>query len=451
MNPFCRSVPSSSCSGGSLSAVSGMAYCYLTHQFQMSDLISRRYDHDLFILVKLVDSKMKLLNDYASGPLREIFRDNAIDCNFDVRLETYSCKMVSEDKRRFREFLKSIGPNAAPHDSQVLAPYEELSPDFRNNRRTMPVERTESGGEIVRKCYRYTIENKRLFYLLEALSFCFEDYDFMNTKSTRFCLMESFQDVQNSVNWKVLPFFRHYRYISRFIWNKIKEVIDTDRCVFYGYIPEEGDPICENSCLSSSTFLMYNPYLKRILVYCVRLLIPPMTYGTLIPMLSGGSEELPIEEDALVRSSTDCPFNATIKYEHLDHTADIMLHAWGDNLIEAFEQVTMAMFAYLTDLNKVDACFSYDVEVRGSDEKTMLFDFLNEWFAAFNGEPFFIPRYIKIISFNLTDGYMTARAWGESFDVSKHIQRMEVKAVTLNNMKIVKKDNGYEIFVVLDI
>ncbi|KRX20771.1 Protein archease [Trichinella nelsoni] len=406
MNPFCRSVPSSSCSGGSLSAVSGMAYCYLTHQFQMSDLISRRYDHDLFILVKLVDSKMKLLNDYASGPLREIFRDNAIDCNFDVRLETYSCKMVSEDKRRFREFLKSIGPNAAPHDSQVLAPYEELSPDFRNNRRTMPVERTESGGEI---CYRYTIENKRLFYLLEALSFCFEDYDFMNTKSTRFCLMESFQDVQNSVNWKVLPFFRHYRYISRFIWNKIKEVIDTDRCVFYGY------------------------------------------FEALIPMLSGGSEELPIEEDALVRSSTDCPFNATIKYEHLDHTADIMLHAWGDNLIEAFEQVTMAMFAYLTDLNKVDACFSYDVEVRGSDEKTMLFDFLNEWFAAFNGEPFFIPRYIKIISFNLTDGYMTARAWGESFDVSKHIQRMEVKAVTLNNMKIVKKDNGYEIFVVLDI
>ncbi|XP_003373170.1 protein archease [Trichinella spiralis] len=349
---------------------------------------------------------MKLLNDYAYGPLREIFSDNAIDCNFDVRLETYSCKMVSEDKRRFKEFLKSIGPNATPHDSQVLAPYEELSPDLRNNRRTMPVERTESGGEV---CYRYTIENKRLFYLLEALSFCFEDYDFMNTKSTRFCLVQSFQDVQNSVNWKVLPFFRHYRYISRFIWNKIKEVIDTDRCVFYGY------------------------------------------FEALIPMLSDGSEELPIEEDALVRSSTDCPFNATIKYEHLDHTADIMLHAWGDNLIEAFEQVTMAMFAYLTDLNKVDACFSYDVEVRGSDEKTMLFDFLNEWFAAFNGEPFFIPRYIKIISFNLTDGYMTARAWGESFDVSKHIQRMEVKAVTLNNMKIVKKDNGYEIFVVLDI
>ncbi|KRZ74021.1 Protein archease, partial [Trichinella papuae] len=395
-------------------------------------------------LLEILGSKMKLLNDYASEFLREIFREHAIDCNFDVRLETYSCKMVSEDKRRFGQFLKSIGPRAAPHDLQFLAPCENLSPDFRNNRRTVSAYRTESDGEI---CHRYTIENKRLFYLMEALSFCFEDYDFMKAKSSNFCRMPSFLDVQNSVNWKVLPFFRNYRYISGFIWNKIKEVIDTDRCVFYGYIPEEGDPISEDSCLSSSTFLMYNPFWKRILVYCVRLL---KYFEALIPMLSD-SEELPIEEDALVRSSTDCPFNTTIKYEHLDHTADIMLHAWGDNLIEAFEQVTMAMFAYLTDLNKVDACFSYDVEVRGSDEKTMLFDFLNEWFAAFNGEPFFIPRYIKIISFNLTDGYMAARAWGESFDVSKHIQRIEVKAVTFNNMKIVNKDNGYEIFVVLDI
>ncbi|KRX94848.1 Protein archease, partial [Trichinella pseudospiralis] len=343
----------------------------------------------------LLRSKMKLLNDYASEFLREIFREHAIDCNFDVRLETYSCKMVSEDKRRFGQFLQSIGPHAAPHDLQLLAPCENLSPDFRNSRRAVSAYRTESGGEI---CHRYTIENKRLFYLMEALSFCFEGYDFMKAKSSNFCRMPSFLDVQNSVNWKVLPFFRNYRYISGFIWNKIKEVIDADRCVFYG-----------------------------------------------------DSEELPNEDDALVRSSTDCPFNNTIKYEHLDHTADIMLHAWGDNLIEAFEQVTMAMFAYLTDLNKVDACFSYDVEVRGSDEKTMLFDFLNEWFAAFNGEPFFIPRYIKIISFNLVDGYMAARAWGESFDVSKHIQRIEVKAVTFNNMRIVNKDNGYEIFVVLDI
>lgn len=38
----------------------------------------------------------------------------------------------------------------------------------------------------------------------------------------------------------------------------------------------------------------------------------------------------------------------------LDHTADVQLHAWGENLQGAFEHICPCMFNYMTDLTKVD-------------------------------------------------------------------------------------------------
>ena len=38
----------------------------------------------------------------------------------------------------------------------------------------------------------------------------------------------------------------------------------------------------------------------------------------------------------------------------LDHTADVQLHAWGNTLVQAFENIVPCMFNYATDLSKVE-------------------------------------------------------------------------------------------------
>ncbi|XP_054855698.1 protein archease isoform X2 [Eublepharis macularius] len=91
-----------------------------------------------------------------------------------------------------------------------------------------------------------------------------------------------------------------------------------------------------------------------------------------------------------------------MKYEYLDHTADVQLHAWGDTLEEAFEQCAMAMFGYMTDTETVEPLDTVEVEAEGHDMLSLLFHFLDEWLYKFSANEFFIPREVKVLSIDRT-------------------------------------------------
>ncbi|XP_050788602.1 protein archease isoform X1 [Gopherus flavomarginatus] len=87
----------------------------------------------------------------------------------------------------------------------------------------------------------------------------------------------------------------------------------------------------------------------------------------------------------------------TKKYEYLDHTADVQLHAWGDTLEETFEQCAMAMFGYMTDTETVEPLDTIEVEAEGHDLLSLLYNFLNEWLYKFSADQFFVPREVKVL------------------------------------------------------
>ncbi|XP_007125147.2 protein archease isoform X1 [Physeter macrocephalus] len=138
------------------------------------------------------------------------------------------------------------------------------------------------------------------------------------------------------------------------------------------------------------------------------------------------------------------------KYEYLDHTADVQLHAWGDTLEEAFEQCAMAMFGYMTDTGTVEPLQATEVETQGDDLKSLLFHFLDEWLYKFSADEFFIAREVKVLNIDQRNFKLRSIGWGEEFSLSKHPQGTEVKAITYSAMQVYNEEKP-EVFVIIDI
>lgn len=140
-------------------------------------------------------------------------------------------------------------------------------------------------------------------------------------------------------------------------------------------------------------------------------------------------------------------------YEFLDHTADIQIHAWGHNLKETFENAAMAMTAYITDIDKVEISTNETVQVEAEDLKGLLYRFLDEVLYLFNADPYLLSKRVKILDFQIdTSPYkIKAECYGEPFDMTKHPQGTEIKAITYSAMKIHNSTDRHEVYFIVDI
>ncbi|XP_077989840.1 protein archease-like [Glandiceps talaboti] len=138
-------------------------------------------------------------------------------------------------------------------------------------------------------------------------------------------------------------------------------------------------------------------------------------------------------------------------YEYLDHTADVQLHSYGRTLEESFEMMVQAMFGYMTDIETVEMTDTESVEAEGSDMLSLLFHLMDEFLYVFSAEPFFIAREVKILEFDRENFKIKAEGYGETFDLKKHPQGTEVKAITYSNMQVHDTLPTNDCFVIIDI
>jgi len=146
--------------------------------------------------------------------------------------------------------------------------------------------------------------------------------------------------------------------------------------------------------------------------------------------------------------------DATVQYEYLDHTADIQLHSWGVTLAEAFEQQVVGMMALITELPAVrvdgDTARRVEVAAAGHDLHSLLYSFLDEWLYQFNGE-LFVSRRVKIRELDRETFRISSAGVGETFQLGRHPQGIEVKGITYSAMSITEAEGRVDILVIVDV
>ncbi len=134
-------------------------------------------------------------------------------------------------------------------------------------------------------------------------------------------------------------------------------------------------------------------------------------------------------------------------FEIIDHTADVVIIAYGTSLSQTFANAAKALFNLITELDNVEEVLHRDIELVAPDQESLLVAWLNELIYLFDTENVIFKRF-EITKLNNTQ--LKARSYGEKVDSSKHKLKTGVKAATYHMLRI-DKDNGYKAQVLFDI
>jgi len=140
-------------------------------------------------------------------------------------------------------------------------------------------------------------------------------------------------------------------------------------------------------------------------------------------------------------------------YEHLDHTADIQFHAWGSDFEKALEALGCCLFDYVTEITSIEETDEGNrtYEIEGADIEKFIFRFLDELLYGFTGDDIACRTVSVKVHCRSPTFKATVTTTGETFDLTKHPQGTEVKAVTYSAMQVHETADRCDLYVIVDI
>ena len=136
------------------------------------------------------------------------------------------------------------------------------------------------------------------------------------------------------------------------------------------------------------------------------------------------------------------------RFEIFDHTADIGVIVYGENLKALFENAGEAFFRLITDVRKVRYRVEKRIEIGGETLDRLMVDWLSELLYLHDVENLLF-RGFKVES--VGEGGLKAVVKGEPFQHGVHVIKTEVKAVTYHRMEVRQENGRWRVQIIFDL
>ncbi len=135
-------------------------------------------------------------------------------------------------------------------------------------------------------------------------------------------------------------------------------------------------------------------------------------------------------------------------YETFEHTADLGLRIWADDLDTLFADAARGLFAMIVpEPASVRPTETVTFSIAGEVSELLLFDWLNELLYTYE------VRHLLLCEFDVRvgEGGLAATARGEAIDPDRHVLDHEVKAITYHGLKLEQHNQVWMAEVIVDI
>ena len=132
-----------------------------------------------------------------------------------------------------------------------------------------------------------------------------------------------------------------------------------------------------------------------------------------------------------------------MRYEEIEHTADVGIRAYGKTASAIFASAAEGMFSIIADPGKVKPTGEVEIRLSAEDLPQLLVAWLSELLFLHETQRLLFCKFeVRIRGTSLR-----AKAWGEGIDKRRHELKLAIKAVTYHRLSVdVKKGVAEVIF-----